>query len=399
MKAAAAVSGHALLVRRIFRSIAIPAVLLTLLLLLGMTLLGARALYRQDEQHLHSLMRLMAIQAEAALVFEDQAGAQELLETLGESGMLGRAELYLASGSLLASYEVKGGEGQAVGLDWLMPHLRLEREIHVDGRAFGTLVLEGRCNHSRKSLLLLLQGLALLALTGLALALALAARWARAIAAPLQDMRLEADGRLVLPSSAWPELKAVGHRHEAALAELERCRHEQQEVDALLEHLAARDPVTGLPDGAAFERRRLAAIREARRSKSRLGMLYLELEHFQSLDLQLGPEASEQVLREAASRLQDWLPAGALAARRMAGQFVVLLPDPLPPEALDESARRLRQALEAPFQLGTQSLSLRVGIGWGVYPDTVDSPDALAHAADAAMYASEMSPDPLDSKP
>lgn len=379
--------------QRIFRRIMLVAAGCVLLLALGIGALVTQSVRARDAYYLEGLMGLLAVQSEAILMFEDGGSAEDLLSMLDQADVLGRVELHLASGTLLARHELAAVEPGWRGLKWLLPVLTLERDIQVEGRHYGRLTLKGRCSKSRHELLAMYRNIAVLAALALILGALLAQHLARRLNAPLWSLQkqLQTAGgdqgpRLETAPDAAPELQAIAQQCNSLLTELEHCRREWHESDAALLHLGSQDPLTGFLDRVAFERHRLVAIRQARKQSSRLGMLYLELEDFGRIEAGLEPDAAAQLLREVVTRLQLWLPADAVVTRRDAGQFMLLLRAPPAPEQLDERARRLREALEAPYSLQTAAVTLRAGIGWAVYPDTVDTPDALTWAADAIMY-------------
>ncbi len=170
------------------------------------------------------------------------------------------------------------------------------------------------------------------------------------------------------------------HRAEARIAALERRLAEQ----------ALTDPLTGLPNRTRFTDRLGLALRQAQRRGGCVGLLHLDLDRFKRINELLGPGGGDEILRQVAHRLESALRLGDTLARMGGDRFMVLLPDPKDALGAMRTARKLLEALDAPFQIGGRELRLTASIGACVYPqDGLDEGSLQVHAESAVSRAKE----------
>lgn len=112
-----------------------------------------------------------------------------------------------------------------------------------------------------------------------------------------------------------------------------------------LRHLPGRDPITGLPDGRAFLLRLEEELGRARRHGPPVGLVTIELDHFDALRERYGTAAADAVLAEAALVLTLTLRGSDVVARLEDARFALLLPETDALPAL-RCAERVRRSLE-----------------------------------------------------
>lgn len=148
-----------------------------------------------------------------------------------------------------------------------------------------------------------------------------------------------------------------------------------------LRRLAATDPLTGLHNRAGV----LDALELALSSNVDVGVLFVDLDGFKSVNDRLGHDAGDQLLRSAATRLRAL--AGAGVAGRVGGdEFVVVLPAPSSVEAVDALAREVQEALGDVEGSGCGASVGAAVVGGG----SVTAEEAIARA-DEAMYRAKRS--------
>jgi len=105
----------------------------------------------------------------------------------------------------------------------------------------------------------------------------------------------------------------------------------------------------------------------------------------------LGHTAGDELLQGVAARIRQQVRASDTVARIGGDEFTVILPDLARREEAETVARKILAALAAPFQLGSQKQSVRIGtsIGIALYPADALDADAMVTAADAAMYSAK----------
>lgn len=154
-----------------------------------------------------------------------------------------------------------------------------------------------------------------------------------------------------------------------------------------IKQLAFYDPLTGLPNRRLLQDRLHQAMSQAKRERSRLGLLFLDLDKFKPVNDTFGHGVGDELLRAVAQRLQACVRESDTVARVGGDEFVLLLP--VIEAAIDASAvaRKIHDALMAPFTLSQgQSVHMSASTGIAIYPEHGSDEAELTQHADAAMY-------------
>ncbi|MFO1371198.1 MAG: EAL domain-containing protein [Candidatus Competibacteraceae bacterium] len=161
---------------------------------------------------------------------------------------------------------------------------------------------------------------------------------------------------------------------------------QRKAAEERIRHLAAHDPLTGLPNRALLLDRLTHALHSAQRKNHCVGVLFIDLDHFKTINDSLGHASGDQLLRAVAQRLRSCVRAEDTLARQGGDEFILVLQDINGPDAAGQVARHLLQALTTPFVIDDHSLYINASIGISIYPvDTTDA-DTLIRFADGAMY-------------
>jgi diguanylate cyclase (GGDEF)-like protein/PAS domain S-box-containing protein len=153
-----------------------------------------------------------------------------------------------------------------------------------------------------------------------------------------------------------------------------------------LRHQATHDPLTGLPNRAAFFER-LEALFEDPPPGARIGLCYVDLDGFKVINDSLGHETGDQLLAAVAGRLGAALtPMGHMVARLGGDEFVVLLENCGGQHQAVAVAKTVLASLAKPVLVGDHQLS--VGASVGVLERTIatTTPMAAVRAADLTLY-------------
>lgn len=157
------------------------------------------------------------------------------------------------------------------------------------------------------------------------------------------------------------------------------------------------DGLTGLLTPRAF-RQRLAVLLEGMRfsSSARLGLLFLDTDHFKHWNDRFGHAAGDALLRELANVLRAGVSRRDLAGRNGGDEFCVVFTDTDKSTAIEraELLRRRIAALDMRDLLPAGSASdlpITASIGVAAYPADASSASDLLERADAAMYHSKLS--------
>ncbi|MEU6067196.1 MULTISPECIES: putative bifunctional diguanylate cyclase/phosphodiesterase [Streptomyces] len=170
----------------------------------------------------------------------------------------------------------------------------------------------------------------------------------------------------------------------------------RRELQARLRHLQMHDPVTRLPNRTLFFERLSAALEAESYEQSgtgRIGLCYLDLDGFKAVNDTLGHRIGDRLLAAVAERLTrvadeaGCARTGAPLVARLGGdEFALLVEDSTGTEQLADLAETALEALQAPFDLAGQRLSLTASIGVVERHAAGTTATGLMQAADTTLY-------------
>lgn len=171
-------------------------------------------------------------------------------------------------------------------------------------------------------------------------------------------------------------------------AQVQQRTAELQTANAALEHLATRDPLTGLHNRRSLDARLAEAQALDRRyggASGRVhGLLLIDVDHFKRVNDVHGHPAGDAVLRQLAQMLQASVRISDVAARFGGEEFAVLLPELAGPLEAVMTADKIRAAVEAATFPAVGKLTISVGVSLASPEDEYVGP--LIARADAALY-------------
>lgn len=159
-----------------------------------------------------------------------------------------------------------------------------------------------------------------------------------------------------------------------------------REFNAQLKLLASQDPLTGLLNARFYYQACDHHIRLAERRKASYSVLFVDLDHFKSINDTYGHAAGDEILKTVSKALKDKVRDSDLVGRIGGEEFSIFLPDTRLPEAL-QVAEKVRQAIEgAKPSIQGQPLNVTASIGVATNLQNDQSIQSLQQQADAAMY-------------
>ena len=164
-------------------------------------------------------------------------------------------------------------------------------------------------------------------------------------------------------------------------------RHAAQEH---IRQLAYFDPLTGLPNRRLLQDRAEQALVSAEREGKRIALLFVDLDHFKTINDSLGHSSGDQLLSEVAQRLLGCVRRMDTVARLGGDEFVVLLGEATF-EGTSEVARKILEVVGRPFQIEPHRLGVTPSLGISLYPQDGGDFETLLKHADTAMYRAKES--------
>jgi diguanylate cyclase (GGDEF)-like protein/PAS domain S-box-containing protein len=162
---------------------------------------------------------------------------------------------------------------------------------------------------------------------------------------------------------------------------------ERKENERRISHLAHHDTLTDLPNRALCLDRLTMAIQQSERTQRRVGLLFLDVDHFKSINDSLGHPIGDGLLRSLAQRLLEAVRAGDTVSRLGGDEFVIIFNGVVDAEEISEIVNsRLIPLLRQPHDVDGAHLQVSCSVGIAVYPDDGRDVDVLMRNADAAMY-------------
>ncbi len=161
---------------------------------------------------------------------------------------------------------------------------------------------------------------------------------------------------------------------------------ERKQAEEIIRYQAVYDQLTGLPNRILFNQRLSASLKQLKKSKKILAVMFLDLDRFKKINDTLGHAAGDRLLEIFAARINDTLQGTDTVARWGGDEFTVLLPDINSPEDAVKTAQRIQESLKPVFKLEEQSLHITSSIGIALYPDDGEDAETLVKNADAALY-------------
>ncbi|MGW2559058.1 putative bifunctional diguanylate cyclase/phosphodiesterase [Streptomyces sp. NPDC001514] len=171
---------------------------------------------------------------------------------------------------------------------------------------------------------------------------------------------------------------------------------DRRELQARLRHLQMHDPVTRLPNRTLFFERLSAALEASsyeHGGTGRIGLCYLDLDGFKAVNDTLGHRVGDRLLTAVAGRLTECADSdgytrsgGHLVARLGGDEFAILVEDSTGTEQLADLARSVLVALQQPFDLAGQRLSVSASIGVVERRANGTTATGLMQDADTTLY-------------
>jgi diguanylate cyclase (GGDEF)-like protein len=154
----------------------------------------------------------------------------------------------------------------------------------------------------------------------------------------------------------------------------------------MLEALALNDPLTGLANRRMLADRLSMALIHARRNKSAMAVVYLDLDGFKQINDRLGHGAGDILLKMVAGRLVATVREEDTVARVGGDEFILALWQIGDADYAAAAALRSIEAVSQPYEIEGTTVSITISAGVSIYPVHGREVDTLMKSADLALY-------------
>ncbi|MFK7964679.1 MAG: putative bifunctional diguanylate cyclase/phosphodiesterase [Burkholderiaceae bacterium] len=213
---------------------------------------------------------------------------------------------------------------------------------------------------------------------------------------------------LIMQTWASQDNPSLAGQDKPDLAGMIKDVTERREAEARIRKLAYYDNTTGLPNRSLLIEHLDQAAALAKRQKHAMAVLLIDLDHFKMINERWGHQTGDEVLEEIAIRLKSCLRStdvvasaavsspSANASRKVLAriggdEFVILLSRLRQSEDAALVAKRVNEAISAPFIVKEAEVHLGCSIGISVCPDDASDSQVLLKQADSAMYEAKKS--------
>ena len=164
---------------------------------------------------------------------------------------------------------------------------------------------------------------------------------------------------------------------------------EQKESEEYIWRQANFDSLTHLPNRRMFHDRLEQDIKKSQRAGLPLALLFIDLDLFKDVNDTLGHQIGDQLLVEAAKRIQACVREVDTVARLGGDEFMVILSELHDVDHVEQVAANILRTLDEPYHLGSEVVHVSGSIGVTLYPRDATEPEVLIRNADQAMYVAK----------
>ncbi len=164
---------------------------------------------------------------------------------------------------------------------------------------------------------------------------------------------------------------------------------DRKNLENKLLNMAHYDTLTSLPNRTLFFERVTTALSQARRTNTQCALLFVDLDHFKSVNDTLGHTVGDALIRDAAARLMECVRESDTLARLSGDEFIVFLNGLENGQQAHVIADRIREKFNTPRNVAGNDLFITSSVGIAVFPDDGNDLEELLKNADTAMYAAK----------
>jgi diguanylate cyclase (GGDEF)-like protein len=153
-----------------------------------------------------------------------------------------------------------------------------------------------------------------------------------------------------------------------------------------IDRLANHDILTGLPNRRLFIELLKQELRQADRQKTKIAVLFIDLDDFKSVNDSMGHDSGDKVLQMVAQRFMSTLRESDAIARIGGDEFAAIICNIKNKTDIEKIAEKLINKFNNPFKIENNKFQIGLSMGISIYPDDDNTIDGLIKKADTAMY-------------
>ncbi len=163
----------------------------------------------------------------------------------------------------------------------------------------------------------------------------------------------------------------------------------KEAAEERLQYIAYHDGLTGLPNRNLLIDRINHSIESAFRNKQQLGILFLDLDRFKTINDTLGHIIGDKLIQQVSKRLLATLRKEDTISRNGGDEFVVVIQRMTNSDHAIGIAQKIIEALTSIFDIDSHKIHIGVSIGISIYPNDGNSALELLRNADTAMFSAK----------
>lgn len=161
---------------------------------------------------------------------------------------------------------------------------------------------------------------------------------------------------------------------------------ERKQLEEQIRQMAYYDPLTGLLNRNLLNDRLEVALNNAASGNEKVGILFLDLDHFKTINDTLGHEVGDMLLKQVADRIKKVVRQEDTVARMGGDEFVIIIPNLAKEDETVDRARQVLETLSPIYRIGQNELYITCSIGIAIYPNDGGEIKTLLKNSDLAMY-------------
>jgi len=160
---------------------------------------------------------------------------------------------------------------------------------------------------------------------------------------------------------------------------------ELEKKSKLLEFQAQYDNLTELPNRTLFIDRLNEAVQSAKKNKTKLALIFMDIDDFKKVNDTMGHHVGDELLREVSGRVLPLVNENNTFARLGGDEFTIILQDTISQEDIISLASKIIKLFEVPFFIDAKEFYSSCSLGISIYKESNNAKNLLKYA-DIAMY-------------